>query len=271
MTQGRDVLFIRWEGRGACSCTDTQGRGRTGLSSVKLLNSRDAGGGLEGEIDLPPKCSAGFTGYLLIRARAIYSRQKERRLRCQKQNKRHSRRCRLLFLPGGRCVVSLSYAVTQTSRDQLDSTGASCLSVLLGSAVWDASPVIWPWRGGGGSKHSIDPCGGCWWWHYLCYNCPKGCGLRELDLPYLHKLRSTLRKTAATGESMHPFPCHLFLQSHLPLLSPEYRGIFQTEGNSRHIAQACNMCLNRCETSTLQPDNWSNEWCLLHHEMQVCG
>lgn len=138
-------------------------------------------------------------------------------------------------------------------------------------AFCDASPVTWTWQGGGGSKHSIDPCDGSWQWHYLCYNCPKGCGLRELDLPYLLKLYSTPQKTGATVEGMQPFPYHLFLQGHLPLLSPEYRGIFQIEGNLTHISQACHICLNTCETSTLQPGHWSNEWCLLHDEMQVCG
>lgn len=70
--------------------------------------------------------------YLLIRARAIYSRQEERWLLCQKQNKGHSGWCRLLFLPDGRHVlVSPGSAVTQTKRDQLDSTGASCRPVLL--------------------------------------------------------------------------------------------------------------------------------------------
>ena len=102
---------------------------------MRLLSSRDAGEGVEGEIDFPPKCSGGFTAYLLIKARAIYSRQEERRLLCQKQNKGHSGWCRLLFLPSGRHVVSLNYAVTQTNRDQLDSTGASCLSVLLDSLL----------------------------------------------------------------------------------------------------------------------------------------
>lgn len=103
------------------------------------------------------------------------------------------------------------------------------------------------WRG---IQHSIDPCDRSWQWHCLCYNCPKGCGLGELDSPYLHKLCSTPQKTAATGEGMHPFPCHFFLHGHLPLLSPEYRGVFQIEGNLRHISQACNICLNRCELAS---------------------
>jgi len=68
------------EKRAACSClgravTYTWGKGRTGRSLGKLLCSRDAGREVERKIDFSPRCLAGLTGYLLIRARSIYSRQ----------------------------------------------------------------------------------------------------------------------------------------------------------------------------------------------------
>lgn len=62
------------------------------------------------------RCSGGFSGYLLIRARTIYSRKEERQPLCGKQNKWSSGWSRLLFLSGGKHEVSLSHTITDGSH-----------------------------------------------------------------------------------------------------------------------------------------------------------
>lgn len=145
-------------------------------------------------------------------------------------------------------MVSPNCAVPHTDRDQPDHTGASCLSVfwnLCFLRCFTCYLTMAAWRGIQAQHLPLRP---------ILTVAPSLLQLSQrlwatrAGFTLLH----TPQKPAATGEGTHPFPCYLFSQGCLPLLSPEYRGIFQIERNLGHISQACNMFLNRCETSILQ-------------------
>lgn len=129
--------------RGACSypgraVTDT-GKGKDMMRLREAVKQQGCSrrNGRKNRYFFPPNCSGG---YLLIRARAIYSSQEERW-----QNTGHSGWCRLLFLPSGRHVVSLSYAVTQSKQIALGPAAFQfrwtfcslrCFSRYLSTAGW---------------------------------------------------------------------------------------------------------------------------------------
>ena len=84
------------------------------------------------------RCSGGFSGYLLIRARTIYSRKEERQPLYEKQNKWSSGWSRLLFLSGGKHVVSLSHAITDGSHVPTEEQRANlALEEGVQHSLWD--------------------------------------------------------------------------------------------------------------------------------------